>query len=120
MASGALALLLGLAHRIVIKDRLVRAGGWQRRFEHIGEGLQGKTLGLLGFGNIARELSLLARPLELRQIAYTPRLRPADAAARPGSRPSRSRSCCASPTSSSSRARSTTRRGACSMPAGSH
>ncbi len=81
MASGALALLLGLAHRIVIKDRLVRAGGWQRRFEHIGEGLQGKTLGLLGFGNIARELSLLARPLELRQIAYTPRLRPADAAA---------------------------------------
>jgi phosphoglycerate dehydrogenase-like enzyme len=79
MASGALALLLGLAHRIVIKDRLVRAGGWQRRFEHVGEGLQGKTLGLLGFGTIARELSLLARPLELRQIAYTPRLQATDA-----------------------------------------
>jgi phosphoglycerate dehydrogenase-like enzyme len=81
MASGALALLLALAHRVVIKDRLVRAGGWQRRFEHVGVGLEGRTLGLLGFGNIARELSRLARPLDMRQIAYTPRLRPADTAA---------------------------------------
>jgi phosphoglycerate dehydrogenase-like enzyme len=80
MASGALALLLALAHRVVIKDRLVREGGWRRRFEHVGEGLEGKTLGLLGFGNIARELARLARPLELRQIAFTPRLKPNDAA----------------------------------------
>ena len=81
LASGALALLLALAHRVVIKDRLVRAGGWQRRFEHVGEGLEGKTLGLLGFGNIARELARIARPLDLRQIAYTPRLTAADARA---------------------------------------
>jgi phosphoglycerate dehydrogenase-like enzyme len=88
MASGALALLLALAHRVVIKDRLVRAGGWQRRFEHVGEGLEGKTLGLLGFGNIARELSRLARPLEMRQIACTPRLRPADTRPEASSTPS--------------------------------
>jgi phosphoglycerate dehydrogenase-like enzyme len=75
MASAAMALMLGLAHRIVTKDSLVREGGWDRRFEHVGDGLKGKTLGLLGFGGIARELSRLARPFEMRQIASTPRLR---------------------------------------------
>ena len=116
LASGALALLLALAHRVVIKDRLVRAGGWQRRFEHVGEGLEGKTLGLLGFGNIGRELARLARPLDLRQIAFTPRLE-ARTRARSASRPSRWTTSCASRTSSSSRARSTTRPAGCSMPA---
>jgi D-3-phosphoglycerate dehydrogenase len=80
MASAGLALLLALAHRLVIKDRLVRAGEWDRRFEHIGDGLVGRTLGLLGFGSIGRELARLARPLEMRQIAHTPRLTQADAA----------------------------------------
>jgi phosphoglycerate dehydrogenase-like enzyme len=80
MAAATLALLLALAHRLVIKDRLVRTGAWAERAAHVGDRLDGRTLGVLGFGNIARELMRLAKPLDMRQIAYGPRLQAADAA----------------------------------------
>ncbi|HET7094789.1 MAG TPA: NAD(P)-dependent oxidoreductase, partial [Thermomicrobiales bacterium] len=55
MATTNLTLLLALAHRLFEQDRLTRAGGWARKHEVMGVGLTGKTLGLIGFGNIARE-----------------------------------------------------------------
>jgi phosphoglycerate dehydrogenase-like enzyme len=71
MASGAMAFLLALAHRLPERDRHVRAGGWDR-FAHVGTGLQGRTLGLIGLGNIGREIVSLAAPFGMRVIATDP------------------------------------------------
>src|SRR5205085_1481914 len=71
MASGAMAFVLALAHRIPEKDEHVRAGGWDR-FAHPGVGLRGRTLGLLGYGNVGRDIVSLAAPFDLRRIAHDP------------------------------------------------
>ena len=77
MASGAMAFVLALAHRIPEKDKHVRAGGWDR-FAHPGVGLCGRTLGLLGFGNVGRDIASLAAPFGVRCIAHDPYVREAD------------------------------------------
>jgi phosphoglycerate dehydrogenase-like enzyme len=71
MAAGAMAFVLALAHRLAEMDRHVRAGGWER-FAHIGTGLTGRVLGLVGLGNLGREIALLAAPFELEVIAVDP------------------------------------------------
>jgi phosphoglycerate dehydrogenase-like enzyme len=71
MASGGMAFVLALAHRLTEMDRHVRSGGWDR-FAHVGMGLDGRTLGIVGLGNVGRELALLARPFGLRILAADP------------------------------------------------
>jgi len=71
MASGAMAFILALAHRLPERDRHVRAGGWDR-FAHIGIGLDGRTLGIIGLGNVGRDLVGLAAPFGLRVVAHDP------------------------------------------------
>jgi D-3-phosphoglycerate dehydrogenase len=71
MASGAMALVLGLAHRITELDRHVRSGGWDR-FAHCGMGLDGRLLGIVGLGNVGRELAQLAAPFGLHILAMDP------------------------------------------------
>lgn len=80
MASSELTLILALAHKLRIKDTLVREGRWGEQRDHYGTGLTGKTLGTLGLGNIGRELFRLAAPLEMRHIACDPYLRAEDVA----------------------------------------
>lgn len=70
MAHTALALLLGLAHNILIKDRLTRAGRWAERAEHRGRGLQGVTVGVVGLGGIGQAVARLVRNLGVRVVAY--------------------------------------------------
>jgi D-3-phosphoglycerate dehydrogenase len=72
VASGILGFILALAHRIPVMDRITRAGRWHERMQYTGTGLIGRTLGSIGAGNIGRELFGLARPLEMRHIAYDP------------------------------------------------
>ncbi len=72
VATGVIGFILALAHRIQVLDRLVRANAWQERFQSIGVGLSGRTLGLIGVGNIGREIVRLARPFELRPVAHDP------------------------------------------------
>ncbi len=76
----ALALLLACARRIVPFVSATRAGVWNLRAQGPIPRLRGQTLGLIGYGNIARTLAAKAAALGLRIIAYTPRLA-ADAAA---------------------------------------
>lgn len=81
MASAALALVLALSHRLLERDAVVRAGGWQEgRFGIVGLGLTGRTLGVIGFGTIGRELVRLAAPHGMRTLVATPHLSPRDAA----------------------------------------
>jgi phosphoglycerate dehydrogenase-like enzyme len=81
MATSALAFLLALSHKMLIKDRLTRAGRWADRLDHNGVGLTGKTLGVIGLGNIGREVFRLAQPLEMRHVGHDPFVSPETAAA---------------------------------------
>lgn len=78
VAAAALTLVLALSHKLLVKDRLTRAGRWAEKLDHMGQGLTGRTLGVIGLGNIGRELFALAQPLGMRHRASDPY---ADAAA---------------------------------------
>jgi D-3-phosphoglycerate dehydrogenase len=76
----ALALLLALARRIAAADAAVKAGAWDVG-AHAGiRRLRGRTLGLLGFGKIARALASKAQPLGMKVIVYDPYLAPEEIA----------------------------------------
>ncbi len=77
MATVNLTYLLALSHRLLEQDRLTRSGGWARKAEFGGTGLTGRTLGVIGLGNIAREFLTIARPLGMRQISHDPWVDPA-------------------------------------------
>lgn len=46
--------MLALSHHLRTKDRLVREARWNERSGYMGSELRGRTLGLVGFGGIAR------------------------------------------------------------------
>jgi phosphoglycerate dehydrogenase-like enzyme len=71
MASAAMAFVLALAHQLTQKDRHVRAGGFDR-FAFGGLGLTGRTLGLIGVGNVGSDLVRLAEPWSMRIVAHDP------------------------------------------------
>lgn len=69
MASAAVTLVLALSHRVLERDRLLRAGRWSEgRFDLQGLGLSGRTLGVVGYGRIGREVVRLLRPWELHTL----------------------------------------------------
>ena len=68
----ALTYLLALSHKMLAKDRLVREGRWHERLDYIGMGVTDRTLGLVGLGNIGREICTLATPFGIRCIAADP------------------------------------------------
>ena len=46
--------MFALSYRIRTKDRLLREARWDERGSNMGSGLQGKTVGIIGFGGIGR------------------------------------------------------------------
>ncbi len=60
VAEHAMALMLTCARRVAFFDRQVRAGEWNVMAGKPMFRLQGSTLGLIGFGNIAREVAVRA------------------------------------------------------------
>ncbi|MFO0871642.1 MAG: NAD(P)-dependent oxidoreductase [Pirellulales bacterium] len=81
VAVSALAFLLALSHQMFAKDRLTRSGRWSEKLDYMGRGLTGRTLGIVGLGNIGRELSTVARPLGMHHLAHDPWVQPEQAAA---------------------------------------
>ena len=81
VAMMALTFILALAQNLLIKDRITREGRWDERTRHMGKGLGGRTLGLVGFGNTGRDLTKLVRPFEMRVIGFDPMVEAADATA---------------------------------------
>jgi len=72
VAASALAMLLALQHRIVVKDRLVRTGRWADKTRWMGTGLTGRTVGVIGFGSVASDFAALIAPFSPRVLAYDP------------------------------------------------
>ena len=72
VATIALTFILALAGRLFLKDRLTRTGRWHERMDHMGLGLTGRTLGIVGAGRIGKELLRMARTFDLRLLACDP------------------------------------------------
>jgi len=72
VATIAITFILALAGRLFLKDRLTRTGGWHERMDHMGLGLTGRTLGVVGAGRIGKELLRMARTFDLRLLASDP------------------------------------------------
>jgi D-3-phosphoglycerate dehydrogenase len=72
VATIALTFILALAHRLFVKDRLTREGRWPERLDHMGMGLTGRTLGVVGAGRIGKELLRMARVFDLKLLAADP------------------------------------------------
>jgi phosphoglycerate dehydrogenase-like enzyme len=71
------ALILASVRNIVTENASIRSGGWQRT---VGEGLRGKTLGILGLGKIGSEVARVALAFGMHVIAWSENLTPEKAA----------------------------------------
>ncbi len=80
VATSILTFVLSLSHQLRIKDQLIRSGRWEDTKDYMGMGLVGKTLGLIGMGNIGKETFKLAKPFGMHHITYDPFISAADAA----------------------------------------
>ena len=68
--------LLVLAHKLNSADTEVREGIWQREANR-GWEIQGKTIGIIGYGNMGRALAQRLKGFEVKLLAYD-KYRPAD------------------------------------------
>ena len=69
----AFGLMLAAARKIVSGDKVTRAGefyGWRPTF-YLGSQLKGKTLGIIGLGNIGKNLAKRAKTFEMKVIYYS-------------------------------------------------
>ncbi len=65
------ALLLSLARNVAAADRGLKDGKWNRK-AFVGTELQGKKLGVIGFGRIGQQVAKRARAFEMEILAYDP------------------------------------------------
>jgi phosphoglycerate dehydrogenase-like enzyme len=65
------ALILASARNLVAENASLRAGGWQRL---IGDDLRGRTLGVLGLGNIGGVVARIGRAFGMEVIAWSQNL----------------------------------------------
>jgi len=72
------ALLMAIAKHIPQENANLRAGGWQHL---VGNDLKGKTLGILGLGNLGAQVAAVAKVFEMDVIAWSENLSPEKAAA---------------------------------------
>ena len=71
VAEHTMALLLALARRIPQADASMKQGHWEKK-KLEGMELRGKTLGLIGLGQIGAAVASLAKAFEMRVVAYDP------------------------------------------------
>jgi phosphoglycerate dehydrogenase-like enzyme len=70
------ALILAVARHVAEEDAAVRGGGWQHT---VGFGLRGRTLGVLGLGNIGRAVAAVGLAFGMEVLAWSQNLIPATA-----------------------------------------
>ncbi len=71
-------LLLALLRQLPVEDAALRAGRWQTT---VGTGLVGRTLGVVGLGNLGRRMVPVARAFEMDVLAWSANLTPEAAGA---------------------------------------
>jgi len=73
MAESIVLFVLALSHNLVRKDRMVREGKWVESTRTLGREPRDRTIGTIGFGNIAREAIRLLRNFDPgRVLAFDP------------------------------------------------
>ena len=72
VAEHTLALLLALAKRVCYFDQAIRAGDWNSRNTFSAVELAERTLFILGFGRIGREVARLAQAFRMKVVAWDP------------------------------------------------
>lgn len=79
VAASLVGMILAVTGKLLIKDRLTRGGpaGWAEQIDHMGFGLAGRTLGMIGLGNIGAEAVRLIKPFEMEILAHDPYIDPA-------------------------------------------
>ncbi|MCC7425617.1 MAG: hydroxyacid dehydrogenase [Alphaproteobacteria bacterium] len=83
VAEHALAMMLGVSKRLYESDRLMRRGAVKRRNDLIGNDLLGKTVGIIGLGNIGSRLAEIVKlGFRCRVLACDPYLSETQCAAR--------------------------------------
>ncbi len=70
-AEHTIALMLALARHIPSANAMLKSGVW-RRADFMGTEVKGKTLGIVGLGNVGSDVARRARGLEMKLIAYDP------------------------------------------------
>lgn len=80
VAEHTLAMVLALAKQVIHQDKAVREQQWVERFSKRQIDIKGKTIGLVGFGNIGKATALKCLSLGLNVIGYDPRVKKAPAA----------------------------------------
>src|SRR5437762_6440104 len=70
-AEHTIALLIALARNVPQANISLKAGKWERK-NFIGTELQGKTLGVVGFGRIGRVVAKRANALGMKVVAFDP------------------------------------------------
>ena len=82
VAEHTMGLLLALARRLPRADESVKAGKWEKQ-AFMGTGLAGKTLGIVGFGRIGRQVAIRAQAFGMKllvnQLRPTPEMNLAEA-----------------------------------------
>lgn len=71
------ALLLALVRKLVVADAGMRQGEWSRE-SLVGVELEGRTLGIVGFGAIGRRVARQAMGFGMRVVAFDPNITDAD------------------------------------------
>jgi D-3-phosphoglycerate dehydrogenase len=85
VAEHALGMMLTLSKRIIEADRALRRDANVNRNALIGTEVQGKTVGIIGIGNVGRRIAELCKGLlGMKVLAYDPFLSAAEIAARGG------------------------------------
>lgn len=70
VAEHALMLMLACVKRTVEIDRMTRKGDWSPRHQVVNTELGGKTLGVVGIGNVGRRVARFAGAIGMRVLAY--------------------------------------------------
>ncbi|CEP66982.1 D-isomer specific 2-hydroxyacid dehydrogenase,catalytic domain [Moorella glycerini] len=79
VAEHTVALIVGISKQLVFLDAQVRKGNFQARRLYLPVDLEGKTLGLIGYGKIGRMVAQKClQAFNMRVIAYDPYISPAD------------------------------------------